>query len=378
MDPQNIINIILTTINAIRYVSFFVPIILLIVSILLWLKFGKNDKLDKSITYYPPKEMNIMDVSLLYNKKVWLREIAALLINLGNKKYIEVIDEDTAKGFVIRKLKDYDGTDENEMRLMDDLFAHGRTEVGKRTLRMSFRDTTEEIISNVNCSKNRDRIFESSSISRKYIVLVLYAISIMSAVISFAFGSSSIELGQVLIGSIFTCVGAFFVFRSILVKDMVYVKVVEAIIGIIFVGISLVPIFLTLPGLISLLCFIVDLVCVIGILLCYFNMPKRTKYGNEMLGKINGFIEFVKTCEKDDISRLLSGNPYYFYDVLPYVHVLGLSNEWFRKFEKIPMVSSGWYHSKSYIDKRSDLESLNTFLRVFQNVMAPKTENYYD
>ena len=35
-------------------------------------------------------------------------------------------------------------------------------------------------------------------------------------------------------------------------------------------------------------------------------MPKRTKYGNEMLGKINGFIEFVKTCEKDDISRYIT------------------------------------------------------------------------
>ena len=41
-------------------------------------------------------------------------------------------------------------------------------------------------------------------------------------------------------------------------------------------------------------------------------MDKRTKYRNEMLGKIKGFRNFLKTAEKDKLETLVNQDPAYF------------------------------------------------------------------
>ena len=41
----------------------------------------------------------------------------------------------------------------------------------------------------------------------------------------------------------------------------------------------------------------------------------------------------MKTVEKDKINELVEENPNYFYDILPYAYVLGVSDKWSKKFE---------------------------------------------
>jgi hypothetical protein len=53
-------------------------------------------------------------------------------------------------------------------------------------------------------------------------------------------------------------------------------------------------------------------------------MPKRTSYGNEMLGKIKGLKKFFVTTEKDKLEELVMKDPAYFYNILPYTYVLGI------------------------------------------------------
>ena len=36
-------------------------------------------------------------------------------------------------------------------------------------------------------------------------------------------------------------------------------------------------------------------------------------------------------------------NPNYFYDILPYTYVLGVSDKWIKKFETITMQAPNWY-----------------------------------
>ena len=66
-------------------------------------------------------------------------------------------------------------------------------------------------------------------------------------------------------------------------------------------------------------------------------MPKRTKYGNEILGKIKGFKKFLETAEKPRLEAMVMENPTYFYDILPYTYVLGVSDKWIKKFETISL-----------------------------------------
>ena len=65
---------------------------------------------------------------------------------------------------------------------------------------------------------------------------------------------------------------------------------------------------------------IFGLVCIVGILICRYYMPKRTAYGAEMYAKVNGFRRFLETAEKDQIEMIGNENPHYYYDILPYMY----------------------------------------------------------
>ena len=45
----------------------------------------------------------------------------------------------------------------------------------------------------------------------------------------------------------------------------------------------------------------------------------------------------MEVAEKDRLEMLLEENPQYYYDILPYAHVLGVSDKWEDKFKDIAL-----------------------------------------
>ena len=95
--------------------------------------------------------------------------------------------------------------------------------------------------------------------------------------------------------------------------------------------------------LISIISYVFFLLCIGFIFACRNCIEKRTKFGNEILGKIRGFKNFLETAEKDKLETLVHDNPTYFYDILPYTYVLDVSHEWVSKFESIKIEPPDWY-----------------------------------
>ena len=59
---------------------------------------------------------------------------------------------------------------------------------------------------------------------------------------------------------------------------------------------------------------------------------------------INNVFMFKKYKEKDWIlEALVDENPYYFYDILPYAYVLGITNKYIKKFEGIALKNENFY-----------------------------------
>jgi uncharacterized membrane protein YgcG len=61
------------------------------------------------------------------------------------------------------------------------------------------------------------------------------------------------------------------------------------------------------------------------------------------LGEILGFKDFIVVTEEDKIKFMLEDNPELYYDVLPYAQVLGVTDEWEKKFAKITIQPPTWY-----------------------------------
>ncbi len=62
-----------------------------------------------------------------------------------------------------------------------------------------------------------------------------------------------------------------------------------------------------------------------------------TAYRATLIGKLKGFKNFISTAELDRINMLCNDNPEYFYDILPYAYVFGLTDVWIKQFESIPV-----------------------------------------
>ena len=66
-------------------------------------------------------------------------------------------------------------------------------------------------------------------------------------------------------------------------------------------------------------------------------MKRKTSYGEEIIAKVLGFRDFLLKAEKENLENLVEKDPKYFYNILPYTYVLGISKKWIKKFEDIPM-----------------------------------------
>ena len=82
--------------------------------------------------------------------------------------------------------------------------------------------------------------------------------------------------------------------------------------------------------------------------LCYRNR-QPTQWNLEMTGKLMGLKEFIRTAELPRLKLLMDENPEYFYDILPYAMVFGLSDKWGKLFKDLNVKQPEWYHTNGNI-----------------------------
>lgn len=272
--------------------------------------------------------------------------------------------------FVIKKLKDYDGNDINEKLFMNGLFEDDNTEVTDKMLYNKFYITNNRILHSVNSKKNKEKIFEKNTL-KKLIIILLMAISIITTIaipmLEYAgFEELAVILFLIAVYIPFFAVGIF--------VDM---PIVFRIFWLGFTFIHSCLFFSALPlveaitsDTIYILGVVVGLICLIGMIILLRLMPKRTKYGIEILGKLKGFKNFLEVAEKEKLETMVLQNPNYFYDILPYAYVLGVSDKWIKKFEFISMKSPSWYDSTSSFDVSNFETFINSTMTSAESVMT--------
>ena len=331
-------------------------IMFVLIAFYLWLKYGKDDKAVETIEFYPPKGFNSAEIGYMYKGYVDDSTIISLLIYLANKGYLKIEqtkkqDSFNNKGFRFVKLKEYDGDNENERMFFDGLFENGRFLATEKLLYNRFYRTLDEIKNNIDTKENENKIFDlKASKFRKLfkimIILVFIVITtiIIKPIIEYSGGQNLFELFFTLF---FQGIGMYLWLTSEMEKVPRFLKIFRFISGLLFVGIPMFKI--VLPALYNnpmyLKSYIIVIICIIVLLLFTNIMPKRTKYGNEMLGKIRGFKRFLETAEKNQLEELVERNPEYFYNMLPYTYALDVSKIWMEQFETIAFKEPDWYEA---------------------------------
>ncbi len=73
-----------------------------------------------------------------------------------------------------------------------------------------------------------------------------------------------------------------------------------------------------------------------------------TKYRVSLLGELQGLRDFIQTAEQQRLKALVDEDPSYFYDILPFAIVMGLSDKWVEQFANIKIDNPDWYTSSSH------------------------------
>ena len=398
------------TIDPIIYIEFIIPILFLLISFYLWCKFGKDDKVIETVEFYPPEEFNSLEVGFLYKGYANNKDVTSLLIYLANKGYIKIKETERKslffkyKDFKIIKLKEYDGNNINEELFLKGLFLKkGATihlfsnkyengsnddyleEVNSSDLYDNFYITMNKILSNIDNKENRDSLYDKSASSKKIFIILMMLVTYLLITIP-----PVISLGKIAIlpfAIIFPVIGFVFLFESLFSKTAsitiingsvsktasdIYTRIFGLVFGTLFGGIPWLA--LVLPVLLQdtsyLTVYIVGLVCILGMFILLKMLPRRTKYGTEILGKIKGFKRFLETVEKDKLESLVEKNPTYFYDILPYTYVLGISDKWMKKFEFITIQAPTWYDSTDNFNFISFSSFINSTMSSADNLMS--------
>jgi uncharacterized membrane protein YgcG len=100
----------------------------------------------------------------------------------------------------------------------------------------------------------------------------------------------------------------------------------------------------------------------------------RTENYMETLGHVLGFKEFIEVTEDEERIRfMLQENPELFYDILPYAQVLGVTDEWEKKFAGILLQPPTWYVGDGY--SAFDYYVFSSRLRVASYAMTTRPQS---
>ncbi|MDE7464310.1 MAG: DUF2207 domain-containing protein, partial [Clostridiales bacterium] len=98
-----------------------------------------------------------------------------------------------------------------------------------------------------------------------------------------------------------------------------------------------------------------------------FLIVRKPEY-NEQLNAVLGFRDFLRDAEKDRLETMLAEDPQYYYNILPYANVLGVSSIWADKFKDMTIEPPTYYRSA-----RPDLFDIWVVSRLTRSVGSSLT-----
>ncbi|WMJ24188.1 DUF2207 domain-containing protein [Paludicola sp. MB14-C6] len=347
--------------------------------LLLWFLFGRDPKLIKPITVKAPDWMRPTEAGYIIDGVVETRDMISLLFYWAQKGYIHITELKTGK-IELKKLKPLpEGTRTYEHTIFDRLFRLGNV-VETKALEGVFYQTLALAKSQVYIqfnAKESTRLYTKGSIGAKWVAVLLSIIPFAASLFITHFINIS-SSGAFVLAAISTVM--------LLVSFIVFVQIISTWYGkpkekrstflaiplIIFAIVVVLNIFTSILKMISrpfgvhaysglYINPILPIICgVIASCICVAFaciMRKRTPNMNEWYGEILGLREFIEVAERDRLEMIVKESPTYFYDILPFAYVFGISEKWAAKFENIAMPAPEWYSGSTF-----DSRAFNTMM----------------
>ena len=332
-------------------------------AILLWFLFGRDKHMVKTLEFYPPDDLSPGEIGYLIDSKADKEDVISTIVYLADKGYIE-IEEIDRKNFKFTKIQ-RPGTEVPQYvrTIFDGLFP------GKGDTRTTKQISSSTTFGNkyLKAKEQLSDMFHGSNYIIKPESRMARTFCAVAAIMpSLAFIAWSVKYGDGIGGSFLLIWAGVHIIASAALLWSVYdnirnhskVKAVLKSVGAIwfyYMGLGLLTFSSdSLSTLDDSKRLAIVIMLHLGTLICLFfsvvSIAKTDQY-TDLLGRVLGFRDFIKTAEVDKLNELVEDDPQYFYHIMPYAYVLGLSNRWIKNFEDMPMqVAPTWFRGARTYD----------------------------
>ncbi len=302
--------------SLIIYGLIILSIAIIVLEVTLFRRYSYHKKDLLVVEYVVPDNLSPAEIGYLYNGYVKSNHIVSLITYFANKGYLQIIDEGKNK-FSLKKIKDIPNSEPDYAKTtFNGLFkkANDKGIVKKSDIEEKFYTTLNTATMKL---KKTHEVYNTSH----YVCNVIYIFGII----------------------------IMFFLPFLLIFTTYRLEKYYSIHMIIYIFLTFISI-------------------VLSILFIIFN-KKRTEEGIKYYNKIRGFKHYLEFVEKDKLEALVEENPNYFYDILPYAYVLGVSDKWSKKFESIIMEPPTWYEGNMY-SVTTGMFNVNTFNNSLNHTLS--------
>lgn len=351
--------------------------IILVAVLLLYLKYGKDDKVIKTVEFTAPKGMSSAGVGYVIDGNVDNKDVTSLIFDWANKGYLTIADEKDDLRF--KKCSDLPKEAHHyETILFNGIFDKKDETTSKElssTIYSSFENSKKAVNDFFDLKKNR--IYVKNSFAYQIIAAIFAAlpIALMGGVSIYyiTFISMSSVLAVVVI-EILLLVGILLLIVTCNRWQGFTMGAVATLVCGVLIDVT---VFIVVYFIVSMtsnnVTFIYLMMVLIAsatILLSCF-MVKRTPLGVRQYGQVLGLKDFIIHAEKDRLEMLVRDDPQYFYHILPYAYALGISDIWNEHFKTFDLEPPNWYYGNNVFHSYMFMSMLNRNMMTMQHPIPP-------
>lgn len=274
----------------IEYQLFAIPLGMILMLILVYLKFGWDAPVEKTMQAYPPEELVPSEAGILIDDTANNRDIFALIPYWAIQGLLEIRELEPEKGgsskkkpdLELTKLKDLPEDRPKYEKLIFKALFKNRDQVKTTQLKTQFSQKVLLAKDDLYKTVLKKKYYTQSSIQWNAFFPIIYLTSFIGMGVSVAFGW---------IALILPFLATFF----------------------------------------------------IGAILQGFMLKKNEK-GRALYKELKGFKRFLEKADKAEIAALLEKDPAYYDKTLPYAVAFNLTSKWSKRFEPLLLTAPSWYH----------------------------------
>lgn len=356
--PENYFSLAETITYKVAEVAMYMAVAVLVVVILLLILRTPKEPMVSPVEFYPPDGMNPVQIASIVRGKATVGDMTSLIVYYASKKYIKIKKAEN-NHIILTKVKHINPREKNYVKkLFERLFATCDTvdisgdmendvkvdyidKKGKRRIK-SYDGLSTEIYECTNLAnenkpvKNRfdkkNRIFSIIGVSLVFIAIMTYLVGYSVSILFF-------ELLQLIfmiasLGAIYTLMLELGIHRVSNSRKGNITNTLLLIGYVAYFVLMMIFSFETISYTMGYTQYVTCLALMLATMISAFTLTYSKKQ-SKLLGKVLGFKNFLLTCEKDRMDILVKDNPEYFYDILPYAYVLGISDEFMDRFEHL-------------------------------------------